>query len=99
MERFKAGDKVFDIRYGWGKVGRVATDDYVYVFFDDISLWYRGEGSRILSFTEYALQGFTAERLEPNWDSIYKDWSNDGSDLKYREYLAINFEPPVRKCK
>ncbi|MFJ1490530.1 hypothetical protein [Capnocytophaga canis] len=71
---FKAGDRVFDIRYGWGEV---KEDDYTQpyhklkIVFDenknDYHL-YTEEGSNeiagvpTLSFTEYTLDGFSQER-------------------------------------
>jgi hypothetical protein len=73
---FKAGDKVFDIRYGWGLVVSVnMLTDYwpVEVLFDgkeELLEEYTFDGRAyinyepILSFTEYTLEGFSQERLE-----------------------------------
>lgn len=72
---FKKGDRVFDIRFGWGKVvddnraclfpiGIQFDDDdsqEVIVYTDDGKLSL-GEESPLLSFTEYTLQGFTQEK-------------------------------------
>ncbi len=68
---FKAGDKVFDIKYGWGVVDVVYSKgmDYpVHVKFlkDTISYTFDGRIYEIaepsLSFTEYTLHGFSQER-------------------------------------
>ena len=71
---FKVGDKVFDIRFGWGIVKKTLdTSCYNYpiiVFFDNIGniITYASDGSfgagmpKMLSFTEYTLQGFSQER-------------------------------------
>ena len=77
---FKVGDIVFDIRFGWGKV--VYKDKEILfpigVQFDDDDdvqeiVFYTIDGKNmpgdklpLLSFTEYALQGFTQERLISN---------------------------------
>ena len=67
VNRFKIQDRVFDIRYGWGLIKeieslgmecRVYYEDYGY------SIWYNKLTSRILSFTEYAFDGYTAFRPE-----------------------------------
>lgn len=72
---FKVGDKVFDIRYGWGEVTNDnwcddypiraqyhngAKDTYTYN-----GMCYEGTKTPILSFTEYTLQGFSQERPKP----------------------------------
>jgi hypothetical protein len=74
---FKVGDKVFDIRYGWGVVSSVnirLKDWPVEVVFDgeeELLEEYTFDGRAyinyepILSFTEYNLEGFSQERPEP----------------------------------
>jgi hypothetical protein len=74
---FKEGDKVFDIRYGWGLVVSVniLTNDWpVEVVFDgkeELFDEYTFDGRAFnnypttLSFTEYSLEGFSQERPEP----------------------------------
>lgn len=63
--KFKEGDRVFDIRYGWGVVEEVQTS--VCVKFDSCEMdrnRYWGTLLRVLSFTEYTLAGFSQERPE-----------------------------------
>jgi hypothetical protein len=64
--RFIEGDRVFDIRYGWGHVADYITGNRVKVYFDSDknAFWFDDVSSRILSFTEYALDGYTAFRPE-----------------------------------
>lgn len=62
---FKQGDRVFDIRYGWGVVEEVITA--VVVKFDSCVMdrnHYWGRLLGVLSFTEYTLEGFSQERPE-----------------------------------
>ncbi len=62
---FKQGDRVFDIRYGWGVVEEVITA--VVVKFDSCVMdrnHYWGRLLGVLSFTEYTLNGFSQERPE-----------------------------------
>ena len=72
---FKVGDKVFDIRYGWGEVSNIDNDEDLYpihVIFNNIHDYYTWDGRDhdidslipLLSFTEYTLQGFSQERPE-----------------------------------
>lgn len=70
---FKTGDRVFDIRYGWGKVIRITTDMYpIEVLFKQYGIkTYTPSGSTeiegfvSLSFTEYAFDGFSQKRPVP----------------------------------
>ena len=74
--KFKKGDRVFDIMYGWGNVINIEGYDRfcVEVLFDDnvkrsylFDALYPSEGGYprpVLSFTEYKLEGFTRERPE-----------------------------------
>jgi len=68
---FKVGDKVFDIRLGWGVVEAVdLTGDYsINVGFNDTDYRYTKKGFAarfheipMLSFTEYTLENFSQER-------------------------------------
>lgn len=101
MKRFQKGDRVFDIRYGWGTVTVFDGDYDVAIEFDSEMhvRYFDGRGLETISFTEYTLDGFTKDKPKVTWRSIYNEWSYDDSDLKYREFLEQNFEPPVRKCK
>ena len=70
---YKVGDRVFDIRYGWGTVIDITTDrNYpvevsftnnprVLVYTSAGSL-FDNEKTPTLSFTEYTLEGFSQER-------------------------------------
>lgn len=65
--RFKEGDRVFDIRYGWGLIKEIESLGMeCRVYYEDygFSIWYNKLTSRILSFTEYAFDGYTAFRPE-----------------------------------
>lgn len=102
MKRFQKGDRVFDIRWGWGEIVNIEEDRVYIVKFPnrDNGVWYVPDvANKILSYTEYTLDGQSLERPDPSRVDIYQEWSDYDSDLKYREYLNDNFEPPVRKCK
>jgi hypothetical protein len=58
MSIFKVGDRVFHIEYGWGTVKKVDGIMSV-IFTHGIVTFIEG---RLLSFTEYTLQGFSQER-------------------------------------
>lgn len=84
--RFKEGDRVFDIRYGWGHIAEVHIDFHIKVYFDSekSAFWFDNVSSRILSFTEYALDGYTAFRPEelPKKGDIV--WVRDEVDEEWR---------------
>jgi hypothetical protein len=70
---FKEGDKVFDIRYGWGVVNSINKWDLtpIYVIFgNEQSCTYNDDGIQLqhhppfLSFTKYTFEGFSQERPE-----------------------------------
>lgn len=85
-ELFKIGDKVFDIRCGWGVVVELYHDD-----FNPIGVEFKIEGVRYthyytrdgkssveslnptLSFKEYTLEGFSQER-PVNYDEYIGKW-------------------------
>jgi len=69
---FKVGDKVFDLRNGWGVINKI-YEDFVFpikVDFGDTFDCYTYDGKFdnsnlvFLSFTEYKLEGFSQERPE-----------------------------------
>lgn len=101
MKRFQKGDRVFDIRYGWGTVTMFDGDYDVAIRFDNDTCnhYFDGRGVGTISFTEYTLEGFSSERPKLTWDSIWKEWMRDKTDMTFGMYLEQNFEPPVRKCK
>ena len=70
---FKENDKVFDVRYGWGKVDLIYNPNHYPIVvkykIGHISYTLDGKSSHedltpMLSFTEYTLQGFSQERAE-----------------------------------
>lgn len=90
---FEIGDKVFDIRYGWGEVESFEVElgwENVEIRFDNSLISYTvsgpgeiGDDVPLLSFTEYTLHGFTAEKpIDYNkfigkWGMF---WSNKDKD-------------------
>jgi hypothetical protein len=66
---------------------------------EEVVLYGKDSAKRILSYTEYELEGFTSERPTLTWDSIWREWMRDKMDMTFGMYLEENFEPPVRKCK
>lgn len=87
---FKVGDKVYDIRFGWGEVKKAMTDCMypVHVDFNTreeqytfIHYYQVEDFTPLLSFTEYTLQGFSQERpFDPQ--DVGKwclTWENDPS--------------------
>ena len=79
---FKKRDRVFDIRFGWGIVitENIVIDSFnpMVVQFDDEELrnYYTLRGkdiTKLLSFTEYELQGFSQERLV-NYEEYIGKW-------------------------
>jgi hypothetical protein len=100
---FKKGDRVFDIRYGWGKV--VCKDKAIlfpiYVQFDDDDdaqeiVFYTSDGKNmpgdklpLLSFTEYTLhmQGFTQEK-PVNYEEYIGKWGKFWSSGKNDMIIA-----------
>jgi hypothetical protein len=69
---FELGDKVFDHKFGWGKVKEINSSSLFCVVVDFINFEkiYLENGSLFLeqnpslSFTEYTLKGFSQERPE-----------------------------------
>lgn len=101
MKRFQKGDRVFDIRYGWGIVGEGFTASTISVWFEGVKVNSSYDirfASQILSYTEYALDGHSLDIPEPSWNNLWDEFleSDLGSVL---QFLEQNFEPPVRKCK
>ena len=94
--KFKKGDRVFDIMYGWGNVINIEGYDRfcVEVLFDDnlkrsylFDALYPSEGGYprpVLSFTEYKLEGFTRERPEELPEKGDVVWLRDTEDEPWR---------------
>ena len=89
---FKKGDRVFDIRFGWGTVitENIVIDSFnpMVVQFDDEELrnYYTLRGkdiTKLLSFTEYTLQGFSQERTINHEKHVGK-WGKFWDDNKER---------------
>ena len=83
---FEVGDRVYDIRFGWGTVKHIQEDVSSYfpvnVLFDNDKSqnlkFYSSEFdeekyTNLLSFTEYTLQGFSQER-PINYDDYIGKW-------------------------
>ena len=103
---FKKGDRVFDIRFGWGTVKEVLDTSYhnypIMVFFDNIGnvITYASDGSfgagmpQMLSFTEYTLQGFTQEK-PVNYEEYVGKWGkfwNSGDKVLIDILVEIDTE-------
>ena len=89
---FKKRDRVFDIRFGWGIVitENIVIDSFnpMVVQFDDEELrnYYTLRGkdiTKLLSFTEYELQGFSQER-PVNYEEYVGKWGKFWDDNKER---------------
>jgi hypothetical protein len=97
---FNLNDRVFHIQYGWGEVYDTRPSGVFYVRFDNGFTYGFGTAFQsLVSYTEYTLEGFSSERPKLTWDSIWKEWMRDKTDMTFGMYLEQNFEPPVRKCK
>jgi hypothetical protein len=63
---FKVGDRVFHIQFGWGIIEEEIADMWMLVFESrskrDDKVGINKFGSKLLSFTEYSLEGFSQER-------------------------------------
>ena len=100
---FKVGDRVFDIRYGWGKV-TICADTILYpigVQFDEddsqeVILYtedgkgHLGDNKPLLSFTEYTLNGFSQKRFFDYKNCIGK-WGKFWDD-RIKEYIISRLE-------
>lgn len=100
---FKLEDKVFDIRYGWGKV-TICADTILYpigVQFDEddsqeVILYtedgkgHLGDNKPLLSFTEYTLNGFSQKRFFDYKNCIGK-WGKFWDD-RIKEYIISRLE-------
>ena len=94
---FKVGDRVYDIRFGWGTVKHIQEDVSSYfpvnVLFDNdksqnLKFYsYELDGEKyinLLSFTEYTLQGFSQRRPIDYEECIGKwgkFWNKDSNDI------------------
>lgn len=66
---FKVGDRVFHIQYGWGIIDEEFSDMLMVVFDGrpkrNERFGFTKFNNKLLSFTEYTLNGFSQERPEP----------------------------------
>ena len=58
---FKVGDRVYHIKFDWGVISEISSEDIFVGFDNGRSIWVSSDRS-LLSFTEYTLQGFSQER-------------------------------------
>ena len=101
MERiFEIGDKVFDIRYGWGEVESFENEldfEFIEVKFEDSLISYTLSGPEyyndelcLLSFTEYTLNGFTKDK-PLDYSKFMGKWGMFWNDDK-EEYIIGKLE-------
>jgi hypothetical protein len=92
MSNFKKGDRVYHFQHGWGTVKKVDGIMSV-IFTHGIVTFIEG---RLLSFTEYTLQGFSQERpIElPEVGELCLVRDSDNHDWIVREF--VNYNP---KCE
>ena len=103
---FRKGDRVFDIRYGWGKViddnkgglfpiGVQFEDDdsqEVIIYTND-GKTNHGEELPLLSFTEYTLKGFSQER-PVNYEECVGRWGKfwEEGENEILISILVNYE-------
>lgn len=101
MERiFEIGDKVFDIRYGWGVVEGFEYDlncESMEVKFENSLISYTIDAPEyfdgelcLLSFTEYTLDGFTKDK-PLDYSKFIGKWGMFWNDAK-KEYIIGKLE-------
>lgn len=98
---FKVGDKVYDIRYGWGEVIndnwsdvcpiRVKYENGFSDTYTHYGSWHQKFKNPLLSFTEYTIQGFSQERPkpQPKVGKMCVFWDGDEDDNRGRRVIAI----------
>lgn len=83
---FKVGDKVFDIRHGWGEVVEHFNGDYLIKFQSVTNAMLSNEiAIKMVSFTEYTLDGFSQERPEELPEKGQIVWAREA----YKSYWEI----------
>lgn len=98
---FEIGDRVFDIRYGWGEVESFEVElgwENVEIRFDNSLISYTvsgpgeiGDELCPLSFTEYSLQGFTKEK-PIDYNKFIGKWGMFWSNNDKEEYIISRLE-------
>jgi hypothetical protein len=77
MNKFKEKDRVFHILHGWGNIESISTEKSIVVKFEN-KIGSTFVDIRLISFTEYTLQGFTQERpFEPVIGQMYYFWDDN----------------------
>jgi hypothetical protein len=100
---FKVGDKVYDVRYGWGKIDLIYNPNHYPIIVKykicHISYTLDGKSSHedlipLLSLTEYTLQGFSQERPEilPERGQIVWVRNNENSNWSLAQFMWKNKE-------
>lgn len=86
-EIFKVGDRVYHYTYGWGEVTSHEEDKIITVKFSDNTITF--VDGRLLSFTEYTLQGFSQERpiVLPEVGELCLVRDEDTETWKVRSFL------------
>lgn len=100
---FEIGDRVFDIRYGWGKVTNYEDtflcptgvqfdedDTHEVIFYSKDGENNLGDNKPLLSFTEYTLNGFSQKRFFDYKNCIGK-WGKFW-DERIKEYIISRLE-------
>ena len=87
---FNVGDRVFDIRWGWGEVVEIIIGDYLIKFDTQKNpTLYNKVAIQMVSFTEYELEGFTQERPEvlPEEGQVVWVRNNSISDWEVTHFM------------
>lgn len=92
---FKVGDRVFHLQNGWGTVLYSPKDIYYLVRFDDnrTDFWYTKINNKVLSFTEYTLNGFSQERPEELPKKGQVVWVRDLDDQAWYVSMFWDYDP------
>ena len=90
---FEIGDRVFDIRWGWGEVVDHLYGDYLIKFHPTNPMLYNEISMKMVSFTEYTLEGFSQERPEvlPKKGDIV--WVRDDKNEEWKIMHFIGLHP------
>ena len=96
---FKIGDRVFDIRYGWGEIEHIYLDGTVNVHFGNIPRVYRADGKitnkdifPLLSFTEYRFDDKFSQKRPVDYIEYEGKWGkfwNSGDSSKNVEISIV----------
>ena len=94
-ERFRVGDRVFDIRYGWGEIESIdSTRAYpITAVFNGskTNYTYKGESStgniQTLSFKEYGFDNRFSQERPVNYEDCIEKWGKFWNDNP--EYFTI----------